>query len=131
ARGSVQGLWSPHPDREQQLGELRLGIQLDGVTRWLDDETFVWEQSYADGSMLLRTVCRTAGLEVTIDDLVHPTEPALVRRVSCPERGSRLGVRFRALEGVLAPGTGSARRPGRPVPFASGGSVGLGGAVGC
>jgi glucoamylase len=114
-RGRVQGLWWPHPDREQQLGELRLGIQLDGVTRWLDDETFVWEQSYADGSMLLRTVCRTAGLEVTIDDLVHPTEPALVRRVSCTARGARLVVRFRALEGALALGTESAAsRDGTP-----------------
>jgi GH15 family glucan-1,4-alpha-glucosidase len=101
-RGRVEQLWWPHPDREQQLGELRLGVELDGVTCWLDEEPFEWSQSYAAGSMQLRTTARARGLEVDVDDLVHPTEPALVRRVSCGGRGVRLVVRCRALNDSLA-----------------------------
>jgi glucoamylase len=107
-RGRVEGIWWPHPDREQQLGELRVGVEVRSKVHWLDEQPFEWAQSYAEGSMLLRTTCRMRGLEVTIDDLVHPTEPALVRHVSCPVRGARLVVRFRALEGALVLGTESA-----------------------
>jgi glucoamylase len=94
-RGRVEGLWWPHPDREQQLEEFRLGIDLDGVTHWLDEEPFEWEQSYAKGSMVLRTVALMRGVEVAIEDLVHPTEPALIRRVSCSAGQHGLAVRFR------------------------------------
>jgi glucoamylase len=93
-RGRVEGLWWPHPDREQRLEELRLGIELEGATHWLDEEPFAWEQSYAQGSMVLRTVARLGELEVVVDDLVHPAEPALVRRVSCSS-GGKVAVRFR------------------------------------
>src|SRR5439155_23801325 len=89
-----------HPDREQRLGELRLGREIHGVTRWLDEEPFDWEQSYAQGSMVLHTVARSAGLEVAIDDLVHPGEPALVRRVSCSSAAGGLVVRFRGHEAL-------------------------------
>jgi glucoamylase len=94
ARGRVEGLWWPHPDRDRQLDELRLGIELDGVTYWLDEEPFEWEQTYAPGAMVLRTTARRTGLEVAVDDLVHPAEPALVRRISCSRAGTRLVVRF-------------------------------------
>src|SRR6266571_3524347 len=99
-QGRVEGLWWPHPDREQQLGELRLGIEIDGVSRWLDEEPFGWTQSYTDRSMILHTAARMRGLEVEIDDLVHPTEPALIRRVSCSKSGARVVVRYRAAEGL-------------------------------
>ena len=97
-RGRLRALWWPHPDRDQQLGELRLGVERRGATRWLDEEPFAWTQSYAPGAMLLRTVARTRGLETEIDDLVHPTEPALLRRVSGFARGTRLAVRFEGRE---------------------------------
>src|SRR6266571_2873349 len=54
-QGRVEGLWWPHPDREQQLGELRLGIEIGGVSRWLDEEPFAWTQSYADRSTISST----------------------------------------------------------------------------
>src|SRR5262249_41096478 len=82
AGGRVRGLWWPHPDREQLLDELRLGVEVDGSTRWLDDEPFAWEQSYADGAMVLRTTAWAHGVEVQVEDLVHPTEAVLLRRVS-------------------------------------------------
>jgi len=94
--GRVEGLWWPHPDRDQLLTELRLAIEVDGVLHWLDEEPFEWEQSYAVGSMLLHTVARKRGLEVEIDDLVHPTEPAVIRRVWSSTGRARLVVRFRA-----------------------------------
>src|SRR5262249_27646367 len=73
ARGRVQRLGWPHRDREQLLDELRLGVEVDGSTRWLDDEPFAWEQSYADGAMVLRTTAWAHGVEVQVEDLVHPT----------------------------------------------------------
>jgi glucoamylase len=82
ARGRVQRLWWPHPDRDQLLDELRLGVEVDGRTRWLDEEPFAWEQSYVDGTMVLRTTVRARGLEVQVEDLVHSTEPVLLRRIS-------------------------------------------------
>lgn len=99
-RGRVEGLWWPHPDREQHLRELGLGVELDGVTHWLDDDAFEWEQSYAPGAMLLRTTARTRGLEVEVEDLVHPTDPALVRRVTCSRDRARLVVRFGARDAL-------------------------------
>ena len=99
-RGRVQGLWWPHPDREQLLEELRLGVELDGVTHWLDEEPVAWEQSYVTGSMRLRTVARMRAAEVEIEDLVHPTEPALIRRVSCSAKPARLVVRLRGSEAL-------------------------------
>jgi glucoamylase len=81
-RGRVQRLWWPHPDRDQLLDEFRLGVEVDGETLWLDEEPFAWEQSYADGAMVLRTTARAGRLEVRVEDLVHPAEPVFVRRVS-------------------------------------------------
>jgi glucoamylase len=97
-RGRVQRLWWPHPDRDQLLDELRLGIEVDGATRWLDEEPFAWEQSYADGAMVLRTTARARDLEVEVEDLVQPSEPVLLRRVSCARRGARLVVAFAGRE---------------------------------
>ena len=94
ARGRVQRLWWPHPDRDQLLDELRLGIDVDGTTRWLDDEPFAWEQSYADGTMVLRTTARAPGLEIDVEDLVHPTEPVLLRRISSRDESLRVVVSF-------------------------------------
>ena len=93
-RGRVEGLWWPHPDREQRLRELRLGVEVDGTTHWLDDDEFEWTQSYVPGAMVLRTTARARGLDVEISDVVHPIEPALVRQVTCSHPRARLVVRF-------------------------------------
>ena len=56
ARGELERLFWPHVDRDQHLGELRLGVaDEDGRTLWLDEEPFTWEQRYADDASILHT----------------------------------------------------------------------------
>jgi hypothetical protein len=83
ARGELERMFWPHVDHGQHLGELRIGIVVDGVTRWLDGEPWEHEQSMDDGALVLRTVARAQGCEVEIVDLVHPVAPALIRRIRC------------------------------------------------
>ena len=55
ARSSgCSGRRGPRP----HLGELRLGLERDGETRWLDEEPFSWRQEYVEGASILRTVAR-------------------------------------------------------------------------
>ncbi|HEU5491599.1 MAG TPA: hypothetical protein VFU84_12475, partial [Gaiellaceae bacterium] len=44
ARGEIERLFWPNVDHGQHLGELRLGLERDGGTLWLDDEPWSWEQ---------------------------------------------------------------------------------------
>ena len=85
ARGEIERIFWPSVDHGQHLGELRLGLEIDGSTRWLDEEPFEWEQEYVDGSSLLRTSARSDGLHVEVGDLVSPGEPVLVRGVRCSQ----------------------------------------------
>jgi GH15 family glucan-1,4-alpha-glucosidase len=87
ARGRLLGIWWPHPDREQHLGQLRVGLELAGRVHWLDEEPFEWTQRYMGDSTILRTVARSPLATVEIDDLVLPAQPALVRRVSADVSG--------------------------------------------
>ena len=88
ARGEIERLFWPNVDHGQHLGELRLGLERDGTTLWLDDEPCSWEQAYASGSSVLRTTAELRGTTVEVTDLVTPAEPVLVRgiRSSTPER---------------------------------------------
>jgi glucoamylase len=95
ARGELLRLWWPHPDRGQHLGELRVGIELDGCIRWLDEEPFAWTQAYVNGSTVLRTVASSDELTVEIDDVVLPDTPVLVRRLSSDVMGGRVVVTCR------------------------------------
>jgi glucoamylase len=92
ARGEIERLFWPNVDHGQHLGELRLGLELDGAVWWLDEKPFEWEQAYADGSSLLRTTARDGEHVIEVTDLVTPGEPVLVRGVQCPE-GCRILVR--------------------------------------
>jgi glucoamylase len=83
ARGEVERLFWPNVDHGQHLGELRVGLELDGTVAWLDEEPFTWEQSYADGSSLLSTAAHNGDLSVHLTDLLTPGEPVLVRGVRC------------------------------------------------
>jgi GH15 family glucan-1,4-alpha-glucosidase len=115
ARGELERLFWPHVDRDQHLGELRLGLLADGRTRWLDEEPFAWEQRYADDASILHTRIADATLTLELMDLVTPAEPVLVRRIRCDSPGLRLVVRCRPElgEGVrysaayVDPGTGA------------------------
>lgn len=91
-RGRVEGLFWPNVDRGPHLGELRLGLELDGELHWLDDDSDeVWEQSY----LLDTNVLLTRGADVELVDLVHEREPVLLRSVTCARPNARLVVHCR------------------------------------
>jgi glucoamylase len=96
-RSGVEGLFWPNLDRGPHLGELRLGLELDGELHWLDDGPGVWEQSYLlDANVLL-----TRAADVELVDLVHEREPVLLRSVTSAGANARLVVRCRPeLDGV-------------------------------
>lgn len=114
ARGEIEHLFWPNVDHGQHLGELRIGVKVDGVIEWLDEEPFAWEQSYADGSSVLRTRALNRDLSLELIDLLTPGEPVLVRgvRASAPVR---LVVRSvptldgdpRSVAGYVDPATGA------------------------
>ncbi len=114
ARGEIERLFWPNVDHGQHLGELRLGLERDGGTLWLDDEPWSWEQAYADSASVLSTTAVLDGTTVEVTDLVTPAEPVLVRgvRSSAP---ARLVVRIapsldedeRSGAGYVDPGSGA------------------------
>ncbi|HYI75721.1 MAG TPA: glycoside hydrolase family 15 protein [Gaiellaceae bacterium] len=87
-RGEIERLFWPNVDHGQHLGQLRLGVERDGHTLWLDDEPWSWDQSYADGSSVLCTLAELDGETIEITDVVTPAAPVLVRRIrtAAPER---------------------------------------------
>jgi GH15 family glucan-1,4-alpha-glucosidase len=113
-RGEIERLFWPNVDHGQHLGELRLGIERDDVTLWLDDDPCSWEQSYVDGSSILRTTASIQGTTVEVTDLVTPAEPVLVRGVRSPD-AKRIVVRIapsldgdeRSGAGYVDPGSGA------------------------
>jgi glucoamylase len=113
-RGEIERLFWPNVDHGQHLGELRLGLERDGTIAWLDDAPCSWEQSYADGSSVLRTTADLEGTTVVITDLVTPAEPVLVRGIRSTS-ATRLVVRIapsldgdeRSGAGYVDPGSGA------------------------
>jgi GH15 family glucan-1,4-alpha-glucosidase len=114
ARGEIERLFWPNVDHGQHLGELRLGLERDGETLWLDDEPWSWEQAYADGASVLFTTAVLDGTTVEVTDLVTPAEPVLVRGVRSSS-AERLVVRIapsldedeRSGAGYVDPGSGA------------------------
>ena len=47
--GKIERLFWPNVDHGQHLGELRLGLERDGETHWLDEAPCSWAQSYDEG----------------------------------------------------------------------------------
>jgi glucoamylase len=114
ARGEIERLFWPNVDHGQHLGELRLGLERDGRTLWLDDEPCSWEQAYTDGASVLSTTAILDGTTVEVTDLVTPAEPVLVRgvRTSAPERlvvriAPSLDEDERSGAGYVDPGSGA------------------------
>ena len=115
ARGELERLFWPHVDRDQHLGELRLGLVDGERTTWLDEEPFTWEQRYADDATILHTHISDGVRAIELTDLVTPGEPVLVRRIACDAAGLRLVVRCRPELGegsrysaaYVDPGTGA------------------------
>jgi glucoamylase len=113
-RGEIERLFWPNVDHGQHLGELRLGVERDGTTAWLDDAPCSWGQAYAAGSSVLRTTADLDGTSVEITDLVTPAEPVLVRAIRSSS-AERLVVRIapsldgdeRSGAGYVDPGSGA------------------------
>jgi len=91
ARGELERLFWPSVDHGQHLGELRLGLGLEGQVRWLDEEPFAWEQSYADGVSVLETTATDGEVSIVTSDLMTPGGPVLVRGIR-PSLACRLVV---------------------------------------
>jgi len=113
-RGELERLFWPHVDHGQHLGELRLGLELEGTVIWLDEDPAEWDQSYVDSASVLVTAVRLDGVSVEVTDLVTPGEPVLARGVKC-SRAARLVVRSvpsldgdpRNVAGYLDPSSGA------------------------
>jgi GH15 family glucan-1,4-alpha-glucosidase len=80
-RGELERIFWPNVDHGQHLGELRIGLERDGETLWLDEEPCSWEQTYLGGSSVLRTSAEIRGTTVVVTDLVTPAEPVLARSI--------------------------------------------------
>jgi GH15 family glucan-1,4-alpha-glucosidase len=113
-RGEVERLFWPNVDHGQHLGELRLGVEVDGKTCWLDEEPLTWSQSFADGASVLHTTARNGSLIVEVSDLVTTREPVLARgvRSSIPTRlvvhvSPSLDGAERSVAGYVDPGSGA------------------------
>ena len=94
ARGELERMFWPNVDHGQHLGELRLGLEVDGELRWLDEEPFTWSQAYVNGSSVLETTAATRDVSVQITDLVTPGESVLARQARTTTEG-RLVARIR------------------------------------
>ena len=89
-------------------------IERGGATYWLDDDPSAWEQSYADGSSVLRTTAQIQGSTVEVADLITPAEPVLVRGIRSPDAerivvhiAPRLDGDERSVAGYVDPGSGA------------------------
>jgi glucoamylase len=113
-RGELERIFWPNVDHGQHLGELRIGLERDGETLWLDDEPCSWEQTYLGGSSVLRTSAEIGGATIEVTDLVTPAEPVLARGIRSSVAG-RLVVRIapsldgdeRSGAGYVDPGSGA------------------------
>jgi len=113
-RGELERIFWPSVDHGQHLGELRIGVERDGETLWLDDEPCSWGQTYVGGSSVLRTSTRIRGATIEVTDLVTPAEPVLARGIRS-SAAERLVVRIapsldgdeRSGAGYVDPGSGA------------------------
>jgi glucoamylase len=96
SRGELERLFWPNVDWGQHLGEMRLGIAMDGHARWLDEPPFTHTQSYVEDTNMVETTARSHGLSVEMLDFVDVGSPVLLRRVRIDqERSLRLVVYMR------------------------------------
>jgi GH15 family glucan-1,4-alpha-glucosidase len=113
-RGELERIFWPNVDHGQHLGELRIGLERNGETLWLDAEPCSWEQSYLGDSSVLRTSAAIHGTTVEVTDLVTPAAPVLARgiRSAAAERlivriAPRLDGDERSGAGFVDPGSGA------------------------
>jgi GH15 family glucan-1,4-alpha-glucosidase len=82
-RGTWSELYHPHPGQHQQLLRGRLGLfdAADGRFLWLDESPGPVSQTYVADSSIPRTRLQALDLDVTLDDVVHPTMSLIVRQI--------------------------------------------------
>ncbi|MEA3204133.1 MAG: hypothetical protein QOI63_1813, partial [Thermoplasmata archaeon] len=89
-RGSWAQLYFPHPGMHQQLQQARVGL-FDEATQeftWVDQEGEMPEEMrHLEASNACRTRLRRMGLEVTLDDVVHPNLDLVIRRIALRNPG--------------------------------------------
>jgi oligosaccharide amylase len=90
ARGELERIFWPNIDWGQHLGELRLGIAVDGCTLWLDEPPFQHEQRYLEDANVVETRAHAPGTAATVTDFVDPDAPVLFRAVRVDGPGARL-----------------------------------------
>ena len=113
-RGELERIFWPNVDHGQHLGELRIGLERDAETLWLDDEPCSWGQTYLGDSSVLRTSAEIRGATIEVTDLVTPAEPVLARGIRS-SAAERLVVRIapsldgdeRSGAGYVDPGSGA------------------------
>lgn len=89
-RGAWAQLYFPRPGMHQQLQQARVGL-FDEATKaftWVDQEGEMPEaMQYLESSNACRTRLSRMGLEVTLDDVVHPNMDLVIRRIAIRNPG--------------------------------------------
>ncbi|MES2153984.1 MAG: glycoside hydrolase family 15 protein [bacterium] len=89
-RGSWAQLYFPQPGMHQQLQGARVGL-FDEATKafaWVDQEgELPTGMHYLEDSNACRTSLRRMGLDVTLEDVVHPNLDLVIRRIALRNPG--------------------------------------------
>ena len=91
-RGSWAQLYFPHPGLHQQLQQTRVGLWDESSKDfcWVDQEGDPpVEAGYLEESNVARTRLQRLGLDVTLDDMVHPNLDLIVRRITLRNPGAK------------------------------------------
>lgn len=88
--GGWEQLYYPYPGLHQQVRRVRLGLrdEADGRLMWLDDDGNEPNQEYLQDTNVCRCTYERAGLQVTVDDAVHPDRDLIIRRIAVRNPGT-------------------------------------------
>lgn len=89
--GSWENLYFPYPGMHEQLRRIRVGLrdERDGQLHWLDTgEGPAPVLQYLDDTDVGRATYKRAGLQITIDDAVHPDRDFIIRRIRISNPGT-------------------------------------------
>lgn len=83
-RGCWEQLYYPYPGLHQQLRQVRLGLydRDQGTLEWIDQEGEPpVSVDYLDDTNVCRTRWERGGIEIEVQDMVHPDRDMIVRRI--------------------------------------------------
>jgi oligosaccharide amylase len=84
-RGGWEQLYYPYPGQHQQLRQVRVGLydRDDNKLAWLDHEgPAPLELGYVEDTQVARTRSECLGLDLLVDNVVHPDRDLIVRRIT-------------------------------------------------